>query len=599
MNTPVSPSVVANLAKGKSAWTQAISAALALRPPGLGTRLSKKTTMADRCAGCLNKFRLFEKPSLCPSCHRNFCSTCLPVPKKQKKRGAHPPPRETCVYCTREQKDVIRSEEAEVIETFQERFYKHAHTEPPIQTRTQLDLSKVARNEGGGRGGGGRVESNLSDEDKQLEERLRKLKESRKVAAPEYSEEEIREKLAKLRGKGSEEGTRDTGPPSSAGRPPPGKTQFQETQDLFKKASEEAKLDEQLAETNRKKDENLSNRLQVLKGMDSSTFPPSGSQQFDVDIQQLLEGIEIEMTEESPEQLLKDLQETQRREEEGRQAAGQTVDPAGKGGTNSTESLPSSDIPPYPILPGTVGLEESGGVSESAVSKLVEHAAVEIKCDQEREERDKLFIENASEQLAKLRGDEGGNELTESDCVVRSKPTGPRGSRSGSHTLSFTWEHFGASPGLLSDPAADLAARQLGITLSMDGGDDVSDDEVSTLLGRMMEEATLDKKLEMGGYGSYLEGQTSQPEASRANDPEPKLKSGGGGEGGGASLAAAYQGDDGDLPWCCICNNDANIRCYDCDDDLYCSRCFSEGHETFGLFDHRYAPYEPPSQNQV
>ena len=57
------------------------------------------------------------------------------------------------------------------------------------------------------------------------------------------------------------------------------------------------------------------------------------------------------------------------------------------------------------------------------------------------------------------------------------------------------------------------------------------------------------------------------------------------------------ENDDGDvakdeeLPWCELCNEDAQLRCVDCEGDLYCRRCWKETHKEPDLKQHRIKEY--------
>ena len=47
-----------------------------------------------------------------------------------------------------------------------------------------------------------------------------------------------------------------------------------------------------------------------------------------------------------------------------------------------------------------------------------------------------------------------------------------------------------------------------------------------------------------------------------------------------------------EYPWCIICNDDAVLRCVQCEGDLYCKRCFRECHVDFDTKHHVAETYK-------
>ena len=94
--------------------------------------------------------------------------------------------------------------------------------------------------------------------------------------------------------------------------------------------------------------------------------------------------------------------------------------------------------------------------------------------------------------------------------------------------------------------------------------DSADSDEANSIVKRIMDEAR-------------LESLENDAELGLNEDDSSKVK------------------EDDELPWCELCNEDAQLRCLGCDGDLYCRRCWKETHQDAELKRHRIENYQSKS----
>ncbi|XP_004455049.2 abscission/NoCut checkpoint regulator isoform X2 [Dasypus novemcinctus] len=123
-----------------------------------------------------------------------------------------------------------------------------------------------------------------------------------------------------------------------------------------------------------------------------------------------------------------------------------------------------------------------------------------------------------------------------------------------------------------------------GVTLQdyrLPDSDDDEDEEtaIQRVLQQLTEEAALDE-----ASGFNIPAELAPQSRAQPCRTEPEA----------LAMVPRLEAEEEELPWCCICNEDATLRCAGCDGDLYCARCFREGHDAFELKEHQTSAYRPP-----
>lgn len=449
--------------------------------------------MDGRCYNCAKSFGLFCRSHGCTLCHKLFCSGCtsnkliLPEGHGKKQRVCDPCHRNRTrisnEHAEAGHKDygtpttgyhAISGDDPERAAEIQRRIDEKTHSHSSRDVPRHLPVATK------------QVKGESSNDQQELADRLKKLRESDVAEAGLPDVDEIAERLAILRGTQEKN---DVNSGDHMLKAQPRKSEFEQTQDLMKQAEDETALEQQREAENVQ----LEERLAQLRGENSQT--------------------------------------------------------------SSVQK------------PDDTGKDE--GKDELQTLLILAQDAVQEDQDREKQEEEIHSRLAALQTGSQVNGSgmpdtTSGPELKDPDAL-NSLPCND--SKSSEATAAKT-----------------IRDASYALGLSLDHDSDIEDfdeaEEVAKLMRQMHEEIDLDKKLADRGLDKL-------PPRVKPDDPHSIL--------GPPPSPPKLEEFRDQLPWCCICNEDATLRCHDCDGDLYCARCFREGHREFDLKSHRHSRYKKPN----
>lgn len=222
------------------------------------------------CHGCATKFGVFSKEKSCPGCGFSFCKKCLRVKTVIPNLGDKE--QNVCRSCSEsfsiEKKDVEKDSRPPP-EAFLRRLESLENpARPPITVyhhNTRMEELKTG----------------LTAEDREIAERLEKLKEERKRQRELPTEEDIVRRLAALKGEDAECAVASRLKKKPEIFLPDLRSDEEKTNALIKQLIEE----QILAVKHMSREDIIAKRLARLRGEDSSASSLSQSQSDDVDVE--------------------------------------------------------------------------------------------------------------------------------------------------------------------------------------------------------------------------------------------------------------------------------------------------------------------------